>query len=198
MRHLVVLAHPRQGSFTRRVAATYMNAVQALGHESVLRDLYAIGFNPIADDTECFTRALHAPADDVKAEMDQVRAADVLVFVCPIWWIAPPAMMKGWLDRVLRPGFAYGHRADGKIGGLLTGKKGLVFTSAGSTVQEFLDSGKMQSIRAMWDVGTIRFCDMALLDHVHFGPVGSRASAEMIEGYIAEVGATVRRHFSDA
>lgn len=197
MRHLLVLAHPREGSFTRAVAQTYSSEVEALGHEVVLRDLYQMRFNPVADDTECFTRPLHEPAGDVQVEMDHVRDADVVSFVSPVWWIAPPAMMKGWLDRVLRPGFAYGYRADKKVGGLLTGKRSLVFTNAGSTVQEFLDSGKMQSIRTMWDIGTVRFCDMTLLDHIHFGPVGSRTTPEMVQSYLDQVRSTVHRHFGN-
>ena len=48
MNHLVVLAHPRQPSFTRSVCDTYIGAVQALGHTVVLRDLYAMNFNPVA------------------------------------------------------------------------------------------------------------------------------------------------------
>jgi NAD(P)H dehydrogenase (quinone) len=195
MKHLLVLAHPRRDSFTHSVAKAYAEAATTLGHEVAVRDLYAMNFNPVASEAESFTRGVGEPADDVRAEMAQVSEADVLVFACPVWWIAPPAMMKGWLDRVLRPGFAYGYRPDRKVGGLLTGKKGLVFTSAGSTVQEFLDSGKMQSIRTMWDIGTIRFCDMTLLDHVHFGPVGSRSSPEMIRQYLQQVRTTVQQHF---
>ena len=195
MKHLIVLAHPRKVSFTHSVAQSYAEAAIALGHEVILRDLYAINFNPVAGESESYTRSMGEPAEDLRTEMAHVNAADVLVFVCPVWWIAPPAMMKGWLDRVLRPGFAYGYRPDRKVGGLLTGKKGMVFTNAGSTVQEFLDSGNMQSIRTMWDVGTIRFCDMTLLEHVHFGPVGSRSSPEMIEQYLQQVRSTVVRHF---
>lgn len=197
MRHLVVLAHPREGSFTRAVATTYVDAVRALGHSADLNDLYASGFDPVARADESFTRGLGEAADDVKAEIARVRAADVVVFVSPVWWIAPPAMMKGWLDRVLRPGFAYGYRPDtGRVGGLLTDKRGLVFTSAGSTVQEFLGSGKMDAIRTMWDAGTVTFCGMAMLGHEHFGPVGSRSTKEMVEGYLGRVRDVAGRHFS--
>lgn len=196
MRHLLVVAHPRADSFTRAVAAAYVDAVHALGHATEVRDLYAIGFDPVADDTECTTRPRHEPADDVKVEMAHVSAADVLVFVSPVWWISPPAMMKGWLDRVLRGGFAYGHRPGRGVGGLLTGKKGLVFTSSGSTLQEFVDTGKLDAIRTMWDVGTVRFCDMEMLGHVHFGPVGSRSTPQMIEAYLDRVRSTVRELFA--
>jgi NAD(P)H dehydrogenase (quinone) len=195
MKHLLVLAHPRLESFTHRVAATYTQAVQALGHEVVLRDLYAMRFDPVADADEGRTRPQGEPAPDVRVEMDHLVAADVVTFVSPVWWIAPPAILKGWLDRVLRGGgFAYGYGPTGPRGSLL-GKRSLVFTSSGSTQREFVDSRKLDAIRVMWGVGTVEFCGMALLEHLHFGPVGSRSTAEMIEGYLLQVQQAVQRYF---
>ena len=195
MKHLVVLAHPRTPSFTRAVCSTYIDAVQALGHEVVLRDLYAMQFNPVAAPDEAWTRPPTGPAPDVQVEMDHLVAADVATFISPIWWIAPPAIMKGWLDRVLRGGgFAYGYGPNGPRGSLL-GKKSLVFTSSGSTEREFLDSRKIDAIRVMWGVGTVEFCGMQMLEHLHFGPVGSRSTPEMVAGYLARVKESVQRHF---
>lgn len=198
MKHLLVLAHPRPESFTRQVAATYSQAVQALGHQVVLRDLYAMRFNPVADGDEGRTRPQGPPAPDVQVEMDHLVAADVLTFVSPVWWIAPPAILKGWLDRVLRGGgFAYGYGPNGPRG-TLVGKRSLVFTSSGSTEREFVDSRKLDAIRVMWGVGTVEFCGMTLLDHQHFGPVGSRSTPAMVEGYLARVRDAVARHFGAA
>jgi NAD(P)H dehydrogenase (quinone) len=195
MKHLVVLAHPRGASFTRRVCDTYCDAVRAIGHEVVLRDLYAMGFDPVASADEAYTRPAAAPAPDVRVEMDHLLAADVVTFVSPVWWIAPPAIMKGWLDRVLRGGgFAYGYGPSGPRGALV-GKRSLVFTSSGSTEREFLDTRKLDAIRVMWGVGTVQFCGMTLLEHLHFGPVGSRSTPEMVEAYLARVREAVRGHF---
>lgn len=195
MKHLLVLAHPRPESFTCRVAATYTQAVQALGHDVLLRDLYAMRFNPVADGDEGRTRPQGPPAADVQAEMDHLVAADVVTFVSPVWWIAPPAIMKGWLDRVLRGGgFAYGYGPNGPRG-TLVGKRSLVFTSSGSTEHEFDGSRKLDAIRVMWGVGTVEFCGMKLLEHLHFGPVGSRSTAEMVDGYLGRVREAVGRHF---
>ncbi len=196
MKHLIVLAHPRRESFTRRVCDTYIEAVLALGHEVLLRDLYEMQFNPVADAEEGRTRPGAPPAPDVQIEMDHLLAADVVAFVSPVWWIAPPALMKGWLDRVLRGGgFAYGHGPTGPRGALV-GKRSLVLTSAGSTVDEFERTGKLAAIRVMWGVGTVEFCGMQLLEHLHFGPVGSRSSPEMINGYLERVRLAVRLHFA--
>jgi NAD(P)H dehydrogenase (quinone) len=161
-----------------------------------VRDLYAIGFDPVARADDSSPRSAGEPDAAVRAEMEAVRAADVIVFVSPVWWISMPAILKGWVDRVFRPGFAYGHGPDRKVRGTLAGKRGLVFTSSGSTEAEFLASGKMQAIRTMWGVGTVEFCGIALLEHLHFGPVGSRSTPAMIEGYLAQVEASAARHFT--
>lgn len=195
MKHLVVLAHPRNPSFTRSVCDTYCDAVQALGHTIVLRDLYAMRFNPVADADEARTRPTADPAPDVRLEMDHLVAADVVTFIAPVWWIAPPAILKGWLDRVLRGGgFAYGYGPAGPHGSL-KGKHGLVFTSSGSTEPEFESSGKLDAIRVMWGPGTVEFCGIRLLQHLHFGPVGSRSTPERVAGYLQQVRDCVRQHF---
>lgn len=195
-KHLVVLAHPREPSFTREVCRTYIDAVQAQGDSVVLRDLYAMGFNPVADAEEARTRPAAAPSADVQVEMDHLVAAEVVTFVSPVWWIAPPAIMKGWLDRVLRGGgFAYGYGPAGPRGSLV-GKVGMVFTSSGSTEREFVDTRKIDAIRVMWGIGTVEFCGIRLLDHLHFGPVGSRCTTEMIDGYLGQVREAVARHFA--
>lgn len=198
MKHLVVLAHPREQSFTRSVATTYIECVEALGHTVRLRDLYAMKFNPVGAPEEAFTRPVGEPPPEIQVEMDYLIAADIVTFVSPVWWIAPPAIMKGWLDRVLRGGgFAYGYGPNGPRGALV-GKKGLVFTSSGSTQREFVDSRKLDAIRVMWGPGTVEFCGMELLDHVHFGPVGSRSTPEQVEHYLAEVRATVAQRVGAA
>jgi len=178
------------------VASTYIESVQALGHTVVLRDLYALNFNPVCAAEESYTRPVAEPPPDVRVEMDHLLAADVVTFISPVWWISPPAIMKGWLDRVLRGGgFAYGYGPNGPSGALV-GKRGLVFTSSGSTEREFVESRKLDAIRVMWGIGTVEFCGIELLDHLHFGPVGSRSTPERIEGYLGEVRAAVARHLS--
>lgn len=196
MKHLVVLAHPRERSFTRSVASTYIQAVEDLGHSVQLRDLYAMNFNPVGSADEAYTRPVADPPPEIRVEMDHLLAADIVTFVSPVWWISTPAIMKGWLDRVLRGGgFAYGYGPNGPRGALI-GKKGLVFTSSGSTQREFVDSRKLDAIRVMWGAGTVEFCGMQLLDHLHFGPVGSRSTPEQITAYLSEVRAAVARHLT--
>lgn len=195
--HLVVIAHPGSESFTRRVAAALVEEASACGHDVVVRDLYAMNFNPVASTADLVAMRSGKIAPDVATEMDHVRRADVISFVAPVWWISTPAILKGWIDRVFLFGFAYGYGPDRKVQGLLAGKRGLVFTSSGSTQREFEDTGKLAAIRTMWGVGTVEFCGLKLLEHAHFAPVGSRSTPEVIDGYLAQVRETAQRHFRE-
>lgn len=194
MNHLVVLAHPREGSFTRDICDIYVQAVRARGHDVVLRDLYAMKFNPVASAEDITGNRTGTVAADVKIEQDHLSWADVIALFHPIWWIDRPAILKGYIDRVFALGFAYGHGPNGVVG-TLKGKRAIVFTSAGSTQEHFDQSGKMQAIRVAQDIGTLEFCNIGMIEHVHFSPVGSRSTPEMVEGYKRRVEETVRAHF---
>lgn len=194
MNHLVVLAHPREGSFTREICDIYVRTVRALGHQVLLRDLYAMKFNPVAS-VEDITgnRTGRVPAD-IQVEQDHLRWADVIALFHPIWWIDRPAILKGYIDRVFAIGFAYGHGPNGPVG-ILNGKRAIIFTSAGSTQDHFDQSGKMQAVRVAQDMGTMEFCGIAMIEHLHFSPLGSRSTAEMVEGYKRRVEQVARTHF---
>ena len=194
-RHLIVLAHPRERSFTRDAARTYLESVAALGHEARVRDLYAVGFNPVASaaDLDCMKTG-RIPAD-IAAEHEHVRWADVIVFCHPIWWIGLPAIIKGWVDRVFVLGFAYAHSPGGVVGRLL-GKKAVILTSSGSTQAEFDSTGKMKAILVAQDFATMEFCGLEMVEHLHFAPVGSRSTGAMIDSYHERIRLCVAKNFN--
>jgi len=108
MRTLVVYCHPRQGSFTEAVRDVVLDKLREAGAETRVHDLYAEGFDPVLSNHE------HATYEDeainqqpVQAQCDDLIWADTLIFVYPTWWYGLPAMIKGWLDRVLVPGVAF-------------------------------------------------------------------------------------------
>jgi NAD(P)H dehydrogenase (quinone) len=191
MNILVVLANPKERCFTREVCAIYCEEAARLGHEVVLRDLYALRFNPIASAADLTGNVRGEVAPDVAAEQAHVTRADVITFIHPIWWIDRPAILKGWVDRVFALGFAYGYGADGTRGSL-AGKQAVLLTSSGSTQDEFDRSGKMAAISVAQVLGTLEFCDLSVLGHLHFAPVGRRSPPEMVEGYKQQVRDFVR------
>lgn len=111
-RALVVVAHPRPGSFTHALAEAVADGFAAAGLAVDAHDLYAEGFDPLLTAAEADTTrppAGHlADGDDlVLRHRSELASADVLAVVHPNWWGKPPAMMAGWMDRVLIPGVAY-------------------------------------------------------------------------------------------
>ncbi len=137
MRALVIYCHPNPESFTAAVRDTVLQRLQRTGAEARLIDLYGDGFEPRLEREEL------AGYDDttqnvaaVGRHVSDLRWADTLVFVYPTWWYGLPAMLKGWLDRVLVPGVAF-HMPPpegGDIRAGLTHITGLaVFTTCGAS-----------------------------------------------------------------
>ncbi|MFD9036274.1 NAD(P)H oxidoreductase [Streptomyces sp. NPDC059567] len=107
---LLVLAHPRTDSLTVQVADLVHARLKDGGETVDVLDLYAEGFDPVlrpADEPDWENREKEY-SPEVHAHMDRVLAADDIVIVFPVWWMAPPAVLKGWIDRVWNYGFAYG------------------------------------------------------------------------------------------
>jgi putative NADPH-quinone reductase len=129
-RALVVLCHPNKSGFNQAVAAAAVETLAAT-HAVDFVNLYDEGFDPVLPAAELPRKFSF---DEVTQKYNAlVTAASVYVFVHPDWWGGPPALLKGFIDRVFRPGVAY--EFDGfdllakKKSALLEGKKGLVFTT---------------------------------------------------------------------
>ena len=193
MKHAVILAHPRPESFTASVAGAYVQAVRQLGHDVVLRDLYGIGFDPCLKAGE-MPRAGFQPEADVMAERALLADADVFALVYPLWLNAPPAMMKGYLERVFGLGFAYGGINHQPIP-MLTGRKLIAFSSSGAPLQWVKDSGAMDAVYTLFDEYLAQICGLTSLDHVHVGGLVPGASADFVHARLADVEKTVIRHF---
>lgn len=110
----VILGHPYDGSFNAAIAQTVVQTLEEDGHAVAFHDLHAEGFNPVIPPSELVS---DVPADDLTAlHQREIKEADGIVVVHPNWWGQPPAILKGWVDRVLREGVAYGF-AEGDSGG---------------------------------------------------------------------------------
>ena len=108
MNALVVYCHPRPQSFTAAVRDTVVQALEAGGHVVKLIDLYGEGFDPVMSAEE--RHGYHDEGPNIVPVRDHVERlgwAEMVVFVYPTWWFGLPAMLKGWLERVLVPGFAF-------------------------------------------------------------------------------------------
>lgn len=109
MRVVVVVAHPDPNSFTHAIAATARATLTERGHEVTVLDLYAEEFRTAMSPDE--RRAYHSerPLLDPVAERHAglVKQTEAFVFVYPTWWSTMPAILKGWLERVMVPGVGF-------------------------------------------------------------------------------------------
>ena len=117
MRALVVVAHPRDDSLTHACAASAVRGLERAGHHVDVLDLYADGFRVAMSHDERVAYHGDTPLIDPVAARHAalVQAADCLVFVYPTWWSGLPAILKGWLERVLVKDVAFTFDDRGKV-----------------------------------------------------------------------------------
>jgi NAD(P)H dehydrogenase (quinone) len=196
MKHLVVVAHPAEDSFTMALTRIYAAELERLGHTQHTVDLYRMGFNPILTDHElALSATAHRVEADVARAQDDIRAADVLCVVYPLWWLAMPAMMKGYIDRVFARGFAY-ELHNGSVYGLLSGKKAVLITLSGAPLPMLAKNGSWQALQVLQDSHVFRSTGFDVLEHLHFDEIASPLSPASAENHIARVRACARRHFA--
>lgn len=132
MKVSIILGHPTPGSFNHAIAATAADALRALGAVTTLHDLYVEKFDPVYTAAELPRDAVLPP--EIEQHCREIDEADGVVIIHPNYWGRPPAMLCGWVDRVVRAGRAYRFVPDGKGGaraeGLLKLKTALVITTA--------------------------------------------------------------------
>ena len=109
MKAALVTAHPRADSYCHELAVRARSGLEAAGHDVTVVDLYAEGFRAAMSAAERAAYHGERPILDpvVERYAELVRSAQLLVFVYPTWWSGLPAILKGWLDRVLVPGVAF-------------------------------------------------------------------------------------------
>jgi NAD(P)H dehydrogenase (quinone) len=146
-KHAIIVCHPLQKSFTMAVAQAYAEAVRKHGHEVVIRDLYRIKFDPVLKARERQGR----PAADVAREWTALGKPDVFVLVYPIWFGTPPAMLKGYVDRVFGAGRTRGQGGEGGTRELLHGKRLVSLTSSGSMKAWLSEKGVLGSLRTIYN-----------------------------------------------
>ncbi len=128
----LILAHPTFGSFNHALAQTASQTLAANGHTICFHDLYAERFDPLLPGDEIPRGAALGPV--IAQHCAEISAAGGIVIVHPNWWGQPPAILKGWIDRVLRPGVAYefleGDSGEGVPVGLLRAETAVVFNTS--------------------------------------------------------------------
>lgn len=168
----IILGHPTPGSFNHAIAQTAIATLKANGHTVCFHDLYAEDFDPVMPTAELARDAVLPPA--IEQHCQEIGAVDGIIIVHPNWWSQPPAILRGWTDRVLRAGRAYNFLPDGLGGatpvGLLKARTGMVFNTA-NTPQEKEVELFGDPLETLWRKVVFGLCGVTRVYRRNFSPV---------------------------
>ena len=191
----VILAHPRPGSFNHAIAETVVATLHEQGHGVRFHDLYAEAFDPILPSEEIDRDAVLPPS--IGQHCSEIVAADGIVFVHPNWWGQPPAILKGWVDRVLRPGMAYRFAetdsGEGIPLGLLPARAALVFNTSNTPPQREQEVFG-DPLEALWKTCICAFCGIPAFHRRMFGVIVTSTEEQRRE-WLGEARELTRRMF---
>jgi NAD(P)H dehydrogenase (quinone) len=183
----VILAHPVAGSFNHAIAETVNAQLLWGGHQVRYHDLCREGFDPLLRGNEIAAGATLPPlvADHCK----EIAQADGIVVVHPNWWGQPPAILTGWVDRVLRPGVAYnfleGDGGEGVPVGLLKARIAIILNTS-NTPPERESSVFGDPLALIWEKCVFGLCGVKNVRRVTFSAVVT-SSAEQRREWLADV-----------
>jgi putative NADPH-quinone reductase len=192
---MIVLAHPDPGSFNHAVARAAADTLSRLGHSVTYHDLYAEGFDPALPAGEIPREADLPPL--VRRHCVELSGADGIVVVHPNWWGQPPAILKGWIDRVVRPGVAYefgeGDGGEGVPRGLLRARTAVVLNTSNTPADRERDAFG-DPLEAIWKRCVFGLCGVHDVRRRTFGVVVT-STLEERSGWLREVEAIVAEAF---
>ncbi len=195
MNVLVILAHPRPGSFNHAIAETVVLALTDYSHTVHFHDLYAERFDPVLTSGEIPRDA--AIDECISDHCREIAQADGIVVIHPNWWGQPPAILKGWIDRVIRPGIAYrfseGDNGEGVPAGLLKARTALVFNTANTPAQREQDVFG-DPLELLWKQCIFSFCGVPVFHRRMFSVVVTSTAAERA-AWLEEADEITRRYF---
>jgi NAD(P)H dehydrogenase (quinone) len=185
--HTVILCHPSTDSFNAAVARTYCKTVRACGQQAILRDLYRLGFDPVLRDSDRPDRAEGSVPADVAAEVRALRSADVVVLIYPVWFGSPPAMLKGYVERVFGSNFGYQLVRSGAPHPQLAGKPLVSITTSGMPIQWFELKGARAALKTLFDDYLVHAFGMSSAEHLHISGIVDGLSPQILKDQLARV-----------
>ena len=197
MKISLILAHPDKNSFNHAIAHTVAEELESIGNEVIFHDLYEEKFNPILPTSEIPKDACLPP--EIQAHCDEISTADGIVIIHPNWWGQPPAILKGWVDRVIRPGVAYEFieedSGEGIPKGLLKAKFALVLnTSNTPTEREKRVFG--DPLEALWKKCVFELCGVKIFHRRMFNIIVISSEKDR-ENWLVESREIVKRILDD-
>jgi len=196
MNVLIILGHPDEKSFNHAIADACRNRLIENGHSVIFHDLYKEGFNPVIDKIEI---PKNGQIDAIiKAHCEELINSNGIIIIHPNWWGQPPAILKGWIDRVIRPGIAYefeeGDNGEGMPIGLLKAKTGLVFNTS-NTNEERENNTFKDPLETLWKNCIFSFCGVTQFDRKMFRIIVT-SNLNQRQNWLNEVKIMIDKYFS--
>ncbi len=188
MKIQAIVAHPRRNSFCYSLFEQAVATSQQSGHDLVIHDLYDEKFDPVLKEEEAYTvgdsiekTLLNSDDPVVKLHRREIALAEGLLVVHPNWWGKPPAILAGWMDRVLVPGVAYRlHSAEGEPDGLLSLKTALILNTS-DTPPDRENEVLGDPLNLIWENCVLPYCGVKSVDRLMFGAVAGSDKAQREE-----------------
>jgi NAD(P)H dehydrogenase (quinone) len=189
--------NPNPRSFTASAAKVYADTVMARGDTVVMRDLYAMGFDPVLRTGEIPRPGGFQPGADVVAERAVLEDVDVFALVYPLWFNTPPAILKGYVERVFSMGFGFGPGPGGNAP-LLQGRKLISVSLSGAPEHWVHETRALDALMTVFDLHLAAMCGLQMIDHIHIGEVRPLLNPEAAEVMLGDLANRVRAHFDAA
>lgn len=169
MKITIIYSNHQNGNFNEQLLERLKASLLKNGHEFVIRDLYAIDFNPVLRTRDFEMIGSGQTPDDILKEQSFVKWADLLLFIYPVWWGGMPAIVKGYIDRVFSWGFAYKSNGNGAYP-LLTGKRAMVMSTMGQARADY-EKGMFKAMNTINVEGVFGFCGIDVVDEIYFSSI---------------------------
>ncbi|MGO9016060.1 MAG: NAD(P)H-dependent oxidoreductase [Dissulfurispiraceae bacterium] len=195
MKISVILAHPNKKSFNHAIAEAAKEALEQNGHQICFHDLYEEQFDPILTPQELQRECSLLP--EITNHCEEISEAEGIIIIHPNWWGQPPAILKGWIDRVIRPGIAYefleDDKGEGVPKGLLKAQSAIVFnTSNTETEREAKVFG--DPLESIWKKCVFDLCGVPVFHRKMFNIVVI-SSEEQRKEWLKEVRQTIENYY---
>lgn len=195
MKILVILAHPEKDSFNHAIVDSAIARLKKLGHEVCFHDLYEEAFDPVIPAHEIPRNGIYDSV--IKKHCAELKDSDGIIIVHPNWWGQPPAILKGWIDRVIRPGIAYefqeGDNGEGVPIGLLKTNTALVFNTS-NTSKEREENIFFDPLENIWKNCIFYLCGIKIFYRKMFRILVT-STDEQRQEWLREVESTVQKYF---
>jgi NAD(P)H dehydrogenase (quinone) len=185
MNVLIIFTHPKQVCFNRNLLKSVISGLDAAGHDYQVADLYAENFQPamIEEDYAQFDRN-PMPAE-ILDEQKRVEWSDAVIFIFPLWWWSVPAMLKGWIDRVVSYGWAWDDPMD-PSSGYLDDREILVLVSAGASLGQLAKRDYDKALDIQLNTGIWAYCGFRNVTTRIFESVNEGSPKALFDQYFTE------------